>query len=192
MAFDEFNMVDRARAFARSAHGSQTYGRDGLSYGYHLEKVHNVMLWMGITDPEMLAAALLHDTIEDTQVRYGDVRDAFDMRVAELVYAVTDELGRNRTERHEKTYPKINANPDAILLKLADRIANVEYGWSLYLEQKVGSPTPRMLGIYQKEHQAFRDALWHAMAESHKSWQYLDELLKDFTEGNEPTLREGA
>ena len=49
-----------------------------------------------------------------------------------------------------------------------------------------------MLGIYQKEHQAFRDALWHAMAESHKSWQYLDELLKDFTEGNEPTLREGA
>ena len=45
-----------------------------------------------------------------------------------MVYCVTDEIGRNRSEKKLKTLPKTALNPDAIILKLADRIANIERG----------------------------------------------------------------
>ena len=84
----------------------------------------------------------------------------FGHEVAELIYAVTSELGRNRAERNKKTYPKIQGNFYATALKLADRIANVEYGMAnggkecdyaaakeypdfytnLYCDQKYGFP----------------------------------------------------
>ena len=73
-------------------------------------------------------AGYLHDTIEDTTRSFKDISERFGEQVAELVYCVTSELGRNRSERNKKTYPKIAANRQAVVLKLADRIANVEYG----------------------------------------------------------------
>jgi (p)ppGpp synthase/HD superfamily hydrolase len=119
------DIVQRAREFATKAHGQQLYGDH--PYIYHPEQVRDVLLRYGHVDPEMLAAALLHDVIEDTPVNYNDVKAYFGRWVAELVYAVTDELGRNRRERHSKTYPKTADLREAVVLKLADRIANVEF-----------------------------------------------------------------
>lgn len=117
----------RAKYFAEIAHAGQTYN-DEVPYTFHLESVVRVLERFGLTSPEMLCAGWLHDTIEDTTRSYKDIVERFGPVVGELVFAVTSELGRNRKERNEKTYPKIAGNREAVVLKLADRIANVEYG----------------------------------------------------------------
>ena len=117
----------RAKMFAEIAHAGQTYNSE-VPYTYHLECVVAVLGRFGLTDPVMTCAGYLHDTIEDTTRSFKDISERFGEQVAELVYCVTSELGRNRSERNKKTYPKIAANRQAVVLKLADRIANVEYG----------------------------------------------------------------
>lgn len=138
----------RARYFAEIKHSGQTYN-DEVPYTYHLDSVVEVLKRFGFTDPVMVCAAYLHDVIEDTTGSYNDIKKRFGEEIAELVYAVTSELGRNREERNKKTYPKIAANRQAVLLKLADRIANVEYGLAS------GGKTE----MYTKEFQSFYDAL---------------------------------
>lgn len=118
---------DRAKWFAELAHQGQTYNED-VPYSFHLQKVVEVLQRFGITDPVMVTAAYNHDVIEDSNRSYNDIKKRFGEEVAELVYAVTSELGRNRVERNKKTYPKIKGFRNAVILKLADRIANVEYG----------------------------------------------------------------
>jgi (p)ppGpp synthase/HD superfamily hydrolase len=66
--------------------------------------------------------------------------------VADIVYRVTDDPGRSRKERKEKTYPKLAKSVDAITVKLADRIANVE-------ASKMGNPG--LLEMYRREHGRF-------------------------------------
>lgn len=117
----------KAKDFAVIAHGNQVYN-DEMPYIRHLEMVVEVLRRFGVDWAEMECAAWLHDVIEDTPRSYKDIQSRFGTQVAELVYAVTSELGRDRKERNAKTYPKIAALPLARLLKLADRIANVEYG----------------------------------------------------------------
>jgi len=116
-------MQDRARSFAVSAHGDQIYGED-QPYERHLEAVVEVIRsWTD--DPELVSAAWLHDTLEDTATAFAELADEFSPRVANLVWAVTAE-GDVRTEKMAAIYRKIEACPDAALVKLADRIANVE------------------------------------------------------------------
>lgn len=85
------------------------------------------------------------------------------MDIANLVYAVTNEQGRNRAERHLKTYPKIKVyGRKAIILKLADRIANVQMGGD-------------MVKAYRKEYVDFKNAL--CQDKDDPMWLYLDKLL---------------
>ena len=116
-------MQDRARTFAVIAHGDQIYGED-QPYERHLEAV--VAVIRGWTDDaELISAAWLHDTLEDTSTAFAELSDKFSPRVADLVWAVTAE-GDVRAEKMAAIYRKIEACPDAALVKLADRVANVE------------------------------------------------------------------
>jgi len=109
--------------FASKHHKGQWYG--DKPYMYHLKKVSDVALDFGYTDESILMSCLLHDIIEDTEVTYKDVKEKFGEEVAEIVYCVTDELGRSRKERKSKTYKKIRNNPKSIVVKLCDRISNI-------------------------------------------------------------------
>ena len=109
--------------FASKYHKSQWYG--SKPYMYHLKKVSDVALDLNFTDESILMGCLLHDIIEDTEVSYKDIKDNFGEEVAEIVYCVTDELGRSRKERKSKTYKKIRNNPKSIVVKLCDRISNI-------------------------------------------------------------------
>jgi (p)ppGpp synthase/HD superfamily hydrolase len=75
-------------------------------------------------------------------------------------------LGRNRKERHEKTYPKTAKNPKAVILKLADRIANVTFS------VRSGEDKLRM---YKKEHESFRAILFDG--QNLDMWERLDALM---------------
>lgn len=138
----------KAKDFAVIAHGNQVYNEE-MPYIRHLEMVVEVLRRFGVDDSEMECAAWLHDVIEDTTRSYKDIQTRFGVTVAELVFSVTSELGRNRKERNGKTYPKIRSMPLARLLKLADRIANVEYGLAN------GGKTD----MYRDEFEGFREGL---------------------------------
>jgi (p)ppGpp synthase/HD superfamily hydrolase len=112
-----------AEYFAKGAHAGQKHGN--RPYTVHLQDVINALVGWGWGTDDLVCAALLHDTIEDTSVTYQDLKTAFNQNVADLVWAVTDEMGRNRKERKEKTWPKISASGEAVILKLADLYSNV-------------------------------------------------------------------
>jgi len=150
-----------SRLAAIRAHGNQAYD-DIFPYEKHLEDVIAVLKRFGL-DGKYIVAGWLHDAIEDGALSYNKIKQHFGIEVAEIVYCVTDELGRNRDERKSKTLPKIASNPDAVIVKLADRIANLEHG---------GLST-----MYKKEYKAFRDALFTNDRVAAPMWEHLDKLV---------------
>lgn len=169
-------LVHEAKWFAYGAHAGQKYGDE--PYGAHLRKVFLVLQHFGVLGDTLLAAAYLHDTLEDTNVEYKELEWFFGKDVADLVLAVTDRPGRNRKERHAATYNGIrDAGFEAIVLKLADRIANVETS----VRTK-----DRRLSMYREEHPAFKAALlvpaWaspNGQDPMSGMWRHLDNLLKE-------------
>ena len=75
----------------------------------------------------ILVACYGHDLIEDTRVSYNDAKEILDGDAADIIYAVTNEKGKNRKERaNNKYYEGIRNTPGAVFVKLCDRIANVQ------------------------------------------------------------------
>lgn len=69
-----------------------------------------------------------HDLIEDARATYNDIMNMVGKEVADIIYACTEDKGRNRTERHsEKYYKELANNRLAIFVKLCDILANVQY-----------------------------------------------------------------
>lgn len=161
------DLVPTAAAWAVRAHQGQRYG--DLPYTSHLVAVVGNVHRFGVASDELEAAAWLHDAVEDTEVSISEVRSAFGDRVADLVFAVTTEPGKNRRERNAATYPKLAATPGAVRLKLADRIANVEQCWLV---------RDARLFMYRKEYASFRAALRDdADHVALAMWKHLDGLL---------------
>jgi len=160
----------KAAGFAAEAHGDQMYGEH--SYVKHLTDVVAVLHRFGQSNWWILTAAWLHDVLEDTDVTYEQLKEEFGEVVADIVQAVTNEPGENRAERNAKTYPKIKANPHAIVLKLADRIANVES--SLESSQF-------LLKMYRKEWNGFKKALYDPpqLSPTQEMWDHLEKIISD-------------
>ena len=135
--------IERALMVAEKAHANQTY--DIYPYMYHIRMVVSIAEELGC-DESIIISCALHDVLEDTELSYNDIKKAFGKEVAEIVYAVTDELGRNRKERKSKTYPKIKANWKATVVKICDRIANINH--SKFFNDS-------MLNVYKKENDDF-------------------------------------
>ena len=122
--------VARAVEFAVRYHGDQTRPT-GAPYAEHLLEALEVLVrGAGVTDPDILQAAVLHDVVEDTPCTIDDVRRAFGDRVAEMVGWVTKpepEEGADRRAAKEAYLGRLQDAPDdAVLVKLADRASNVQ------------------------------------------------------------------
>jgi (p)ppGpp synthase/HD superfamily hydrolase len=164
-------LVKKARSFAIQAHGDQKYG--DKPYSVHLDAVELVLIEFNQITSFIRAAAWLHDVLEDTTTTYMELEEAFPGYVPLLVQAVTSEPGRNRKERNIKTYPKIEARPDAVVLKLADRITNVR--------NCIESRNKDLYSMYHKEYPGFRLALKNDNPDAKEMWHYLD-ILMEFDE----------
>lgn len=151
-----------ARMVAIKAHSNQDY--DGIfPYEKHLDDVVDVLKRYGFSG-KFIVAGYLHDTMEDNGLSFNKIKRHFGVEVAEMVYCVTDELGRDREEKKRKTLPKTAGNPDAIILKLGDRIANIEHGGKI--------------GMYFDEYPNFKEILYqNTPKDGLKMWEHLDELL---------------
>jgi len=131
----------KAAIFAATRHAGKLYGEE--PYTVHLAAVRNVLHDYGFNG-DLGIAGWLHDTIEDTATTREEIASRFGAHVADLVWAVTG-VGATRKERNHSAYTKIVRCPGAVILKLADRIANVE-------ASPVGS---RFLDMYAREHAGF-------------------------------------
>jgi len=149
-------LITMAMEFANEVHKAHMYSPT-QPYVKHLENVYNILLRYGCNplnkdQLEILVSSWLHDCMEDTATSYNDVKKVFGESIAEIVYCLTDELGRNRKEKKEKTYPKIRSNWKSIIVKVADRIANYEQSLS---EQSEASFSQ----MYKKEYEEFKRQL---------------------------------
>jgi guanosine-3',5'-bis(diphosphate) 3'-pyrophosphohydrolase len=80
----------------------------------------------GVTDIEVLAAALLHDTIEDTATTAGELRENFGEHIAAMVAEVTDDTELPKAERKRlQIEHAAGISHGAKLVKLADKICNL-------------------------------------------------------------------
>lgn len=92
------------------------------------EPVHKFDESIDVTHPSISAATFAHDLIEDTRTSYNDVVNRLGVTVADIVYALTNEKGKNRNERaNDSYYEGIRNTKGAVFVKLCDRIANVQY-----------------------------------------------------------------
>jgi GTP pyrophosphokinase len=122
--------VASAVEFAVRYHGDQTRPTGAPSAEHLLEALEVLVRGAGVTDPDILQAAVLHDVVEDTPCTIDDVRRAFGVRVAELVAWVTKpapEEGSDRRAAKEAYLGQLRDAPDdAVVVKLADRASNVQ------------------------------------------------------------------
>ncbi len=122
--------VSEAIEFARAAHGDQQRPT-GVPYLEHLlEALEALVRGARVTDLDLLCAAVLHDVVEDTAVTGEDLDKRFGPRVAELVGWVTIPSagpGEDKTAVKEAALRRLSKAPgDAVLVKLADRLSNVQ------------------------------------------------------------------
>jgi len=117
-----------ALEFAAAKHRDQRRkGRGASPYINHPIEVARALAQIGgVTDAEILSAAILHDTVEDTQTSPAEIEEVFGARIRSLVEEVTDDKGLSQPER--KRLQIVHAptlSPGAKLIKLGDKLCNV-------------------------------------------------------------------
>lgn len=137
-------LIITAASFAADRHRDQRRRDvDSTPYINHPLDVANILIEAGVQDASILAAAILHDTIEDTDTTAEELTEHFGERVRGLVLEVTDDKSLDKLERKRLQVLKApDASNDAKQIKLADKIANLRdmktlpIGWN---EARVGA-----------------------------------------------------
>lgn len=166
--FERHGLFARAVAFAAYAHDNKL--RPGTGLPCILHSMETAAIAAGITnDPEVLAAAVLHDVIEDCGVTEAELKLKFSKRVAALVNMATEEkLACDTGSWQRRKLYAINAlraaTRDQMILVLADKLSN--------------------LRAIRRDRQAYGEGLWQKLNQPNQSlhrWYYASVL-----EGLEP------
>lgn len=169
MTSDDFELLGKAFWLAATAHDGQRRKYTGEPYLVHPAEVAALVYENG-GDAEMMAAALLHDVVEDTDVTIDGIAELCGPNVAGLVLALTDvsrsEDG-NRAARKAKDRQHLQKQcGDAKTIKLADLISN---------HRSISSHDPGFAEVYQREAVALLDVLKEG---GPKLWNQLKTLLE--------------
>ena len=127
---DDLSLCERAYDYAKKAHANQKRA-SGEEYFTHPCAVASILIDLGLDAPT-IAAAFLHDVIEDTPVSEGDVRQEFGDEVLELVLGVTKlekieftSQEEEQAENFRKSFVAMAKDIRVIIIKLADRLHNM-------------------------------------------------------------------
>lgn len=158
-------MIEEAAAFAEKAHKGAF--RKGTTIPYIVHPLETAVIVSGLTDDEeVIAAALLHDVIEDTEVTAGNLEEAFGPRVRSLVAEESEDKTRTWKERKSATMEHLRAAPREVkLIALADKLSN--------------------LRSTAKDYMLIGDKVWERFNEKRKdqqAWYYwgIADVLKEF------------
>ncbi|MFZ4065002.1 MAG: RelA/SpoT family protein [Rhodoluna sp.] len=146
----DFSVVERAYQVAERAHQGQTR-KSGDPYITHPVAVAQLLADLGI-GPAGLAAALLHDTVEDTDYSLNQLKVDFGDEIAMLVDGVTKldkvKFGENaQAETVRKMVVAMSKDIRVLVIKLADRLHNART-WGFVPEEKARYKAQETLEIY--------------------------------------------
>ena len=166
-------LLDRAITFAVRAHSGTERRGKGYPYIVHPMEAMEIVATM-TADQELLAAAALHDTVEDTDVTVEQLRAEFGERIASLVADESDVMPEGMTEEaswHQRKQAAIDrlskASHDAKMVALGDKLSNMR--------------------AIARDYAEIGDALWnrfHAKDPKDHEWHYrgLVDALRELEE----------
>ena len=161
---------DRAVNFAVKAHSGTERRGKGFPYIIHLMEAVEIVATI-TPDQELLSAAMLHDTVEDTPVTVADLRKEFGDRIASIVEAESDVHNEGESEheswhrRKQEAIDRLTAAPmEAKIVALGDKLSNMR--------------------AIARDYAQIGDGLWklfHVTEKSEHEWHYrgLAHALKD-------------
>lgn len=173
-SINDLGLVVRAAYFAGEKHRMQRRGdAEKTPYINHpLELAAILTEEAGVVDPLILCAALLHDTIEDTETSPEELKQYFGERVSSLVLEVTNDMTLSSSERRIYEANVISGlSHGAKLIKLADKLANIRdvstmppIGWTqekkrqyfdfaLKIAEKAQDASPELFQIFVKDYE---------------------------------------
>lgn len=169
------NLCRRAAQFGSGAHAQQKRKYTGEPYFNHCIEVAMLVRSVNGTAP-MVAAAFLHDTVEDCDVSISTIREEFGDEVASLVDYLTDvskpgDGNRARRKEIDRLHTS-SASPEAKTIKLADLIANTS---------SIVRHDPNFAKIYMKEKRRLLEVLTEGDARLYK---VAEELSASYEAGN--------
>ena len=167
-------LLDHAIIFATKAHSGTT--RKGTNVPYIVHPIEAAAIVSAMTDDEeVIAAAVLHDVIEDTEATREDLLARFGRRITDLVMNESEDKRRNlpaaltwKTRKQETiTFLQTRADREAKMLALADKLANLR---AIYRDQCI-----------------IGDKVWERFNEKDKNmhaWMYrsIAEALKELSD----------
>ena len=163
-------MLNKAIKFATDAHNGAT--RKGSDTPYILHPLEAAAIVSRLTsDQDLMIAAMLHDTIEDTCITYEDIKQEFGERIANLVNHESEDKSKTWHERKSHTLNTLQNEPlDVKIVAFGDKLSNIRSMASDY--KRIG------------------DKLWDRFNEKNKSnqgWYYrgLLDCFKEFQDTQE-------
>lgn len=163
-----FPELEPFRRKAAEIHHSQRYGE--LPYEFHLAAVEAVLHRFSVATSARVIGAWFHDAPEDLGYTAEMLRAmGLPTESIDMIMRVTDGPGKNRKERKATSFLRTRESLDAIILKLADRISNVER--SLV-------SNARLLEMYRGEYPGFRLQLDNGHPETAGLWRQLAILCR--------------
>ena len=120
-------LLFKALAFSAKKHTKQRRkDLDQSPYINHPIALANILSKRGIVDENVLCAAILHDTIEDTETTEKELVEEFGKKITSIVLEVTDDKKREKSVRKQRQIERAaTVSHEAKLVKLADKIANL-------------------------------------------------------------------
>ncbi|WPX99143.1 Putative SpoT-like (p)ppGpp synthetase domain protein [Candidatus Megaera polyxenophila] len=131
----DFNLINKAISWARKYHGDQKRKSGEPYYSHPLEVAYMISEYKLKTD--VIAASILHDIVEDTEVTVEMIQGTFGQRIAEMV----DRLTRDRPDGTKLTVGQVLNNAyqlkdkEVLIIKLFDRLHNIQTIGSMNIEK---------------------------------------------------------
>jgi len=150
--------ITKAWFFASNAHNNQLYPGSNLPYITHIGNVVLELSTISLEDKNLaICCAILHDTIEDTDVTYEDIKKEFGQKVANGVAALTKNKSLPKSKQMIDSLERIVKEPKEVwAVKLADRITNLSSPPSYWSLEKRKNYQKEALLIYEYLHSSNR------------------------------------
>ena len=146
-------LINKAKMLAGKAHEGQFRKYSGMPYIVHPIEVATIVQTVEHSD-EMIAAALLHDVVEDTEYSFDDIAKEASPEVADLVKGLTDvskpEDGNRKVRKAIDKDHLAEQNAEVQTIKLADVISN---------SQDIKANDPKFAKVYIEEMKALLEVL---------------------------------
>lgn len=185
-------LLDKAIAFATKAHEGQCRKGTDIPYILHPLEAASIVGTM-TTDDEVIAGAVLHDVVEDTDTTIEQIRDLFGERVAEFVAFESEDKRKDlpasitwKIRKHESIRRLRNAPVEVKMITLGDKLSNIR-AIKRDFDALGDEIWQRFNQKDKKEHYWYYKHILLRLSqlEEHQAYKELLELLKDIFERNE-------